>query len=101
MQFLTTIIAASVALSGSAFAQTYIGTVQFGNVDGGTVKSNMQVGADYRQLTQPGEQAVMNQISGTSDNLICSSQTNAGVTTTVTGLEVRPVTSDQDRRSTC
>jgi hypothetical protein len=74
----------------------------------------MEVGAGYRQLSksksvqvaqvwahlarntnmriattaQPGELAVMTTLNGISDNLVCSSQSNDGKTTTVTGIQV-------------
>ncbi|KAK6220588.1 hypothetical protein LQW54_002033 [Pestalotiopsis sp. IQ-011] len=88
-------ITAAVLASGTAFAapasvasrQTYIGSVEFTTVDGTTVHSNMQIGAGYRQLTQPGESQVMTQLVGIADNLICSSQSNDEKTTTVTGTQ--------------
>ncbi|KAL9107864.1 MAG: hypothetical protein Q9227_007282 [Pyrenula ochraceoflavens] len=94
--------------------QTYIGSVHFITVDGATVNSNMQVGAGYRQLSkattnlpafwrsgeliltrtstaQPGEQQVMKQLVGIEDNLVCSSQSNDGKTTTVTGVQTSDI----------
>ncbi|ETS75093.1 hypothetical protein PFICI_13577 [Pestalotiopsis fici W106-1] len=100
--YFSTFIAAALLSSGSAFAaptgnagvaarQTYIGSVNFTTVDGTTVHSNMQVGAGYRQLTQPGELAVMTALVGISDNLVCSSQSNDGKTTTVTGIQTSTI----------
>ncbi|KAI1759067.1 hypothetical protein GGR53DRAFT_180028 [Hypoxylon sp. FL1150] len=93
--YFQSLLAAVLLTSGSVLAapaehisrQTYIGSVDFTTVDGTTVHSNMQVGAGYRQLTQPGELQVMTQLVGIADNLICSSQSNDGKTTTVTGLQ--------------
>ncbi|KAL9615988.1 MAG: hypothetical protein Q9160_009087 [Pyrenula sp. 1 TL-2023] len=96
--YFPTFLAAALLTSGSVFAapagpagvtsrQTFIGSVEFITVDNTALNSNMQIGAGYRQLTQPGEQAVMKQLVGAYDNLVCSSQSNDGKTTTVTGLE--------------
>ncbi|KAI2628487.1 hypothetical protein GGR54DRAFT_346261 [Hypoxylon sp. NC1633] len=96
--YFTTFITAALLASGSAFAapagpagvlsrQTYIGSVEFIAVDGTTVHSNMEIGAGYRQLTQPGELQVMKQLVGIAENLVCSSQSNDGKTTTVTGVQ--------------
>ncbi|KAF7533503.1 hypothetical protein G7054_g7003 [Neopestalotiopsis clavispora] len=81
-------LAAPAGNAGVAPRQTYIGSVEFTDVDGNTVHSNMEVGAGYRQLTQPGELAVMTTLNGISDNLVCSCQSNDGKTTTVTGIQV-------------
>ncbi|KAI1769761.1 hypothetical protein F4818DRAFT_315427 [Hypoxylon cercidicola] len=96
--YFQTLITAALLTSGFAFAapagnagiisrQTYIGSVEFTTVDGATVHSNMQIGAGYRQLTQPGELQVMAQLVGIADNLVCSSQSNDGKTTTVAGVQ--------------
>ncbi|XXH00636.1 60S ribosomal protein L38 [Hypoxylon texense] len=100
--YFQTFIATTLLASGLAFAapagpagivsrQTYIGSVEFTSVDGTTVHSNMQIGAGYRQLTQPGELQVMTQLIGLSDNLVCSSQSNDGKTTTVTGIQTSSI----------
>lgn len=45
-------LAAPAGNAGVAPRQTYIGSVEFTDVDGNTVQSNMEVGAGYRQLSK-------------------------------------------------